>query len=68
MQTKDLTSRETGRDVGHLHYFNRTSLKKLFQEEGFKVVKITSGGIFIRTRRMWGSFLCGDRLIVGVKK
>jgi len=26
--------------AGHLHYFTKASLKKLFQEEGFKVTKI----------------------------
>jgi ubiquinone/menaquinone biosynthesis C-methylase UbiE len=57
-----------GWDGGHLHYFTRTSLKNLFQGEGFKVVKVTSGGIFARPRRIWGSLLGADILVVGVKE
>ena len=62
-----ITSDEVGWDGGHLHYFTRTSLKRLFQDEGFDVVKITYGGIFAKPRRIWGPLLCGDILIVGVK-
>ena len=57
-----------GWDGGHLHYFTRASLKRLFLDEGFKVMEITSGGIFARPRRIWGSLLGADILIVGVKK
>lgn len=57
-----------GWDGGHLHYFTRASLKKLFQDEGFKVVKITNGGIFARPRRTWGSLLGADIVVVGVKE
>ena len=62
-----ITSDEVGWDGGHLHYFTRTSLKRLFQDEGFEVVKITSGGIFAGVRKIWSSLLSGDILIVGVK-
>jgi len=62
-----VTSGATGWDGGHLHYFTRTSLKRLFEQEGFSVVKMTSGGIFARPRRIWGSLLAGDILIVGIK-
>jgi hypothetical protein len=63
-----MASNTEGWDGGHLHYFTRTSLKKLFQDEGFKVVKVTSGGIFARPRRIWGSLLAADILVVGVKE
>lgn len=53
-------------DYAHLHYFTRASLRDLFDQEGYKVVKITSGGIFGRERRMWGSLLGPDILMVGV--
>ena len=63
-----VTSTETGWDGGHLHYFTRSTLKVLFEEEGFDVINITSSGIFARIRRILGSLLCGDILIVGIKK
>jgi ubiquinone/menaquinone biosynthesis C-methylase UbiE len=63
-----ITSNEVGWDGGHLHYFTRLSLKRLFKKEGFVVVKIAYGGIFAKVRRIWGSLFCGDILIVGVKK
>lgn len=62
------TSDALGWDGGHLHYFTRGSLKGLFLDGGFRVVRITSGGIFARPRRIWGSLLGADILIVGVKK
>jgi methionine biosynthesis protein MetW len=54
-------------DYEHLHYFTRTSLKKLFEREGFRVERITSGGIFAKPRRIWGSLLSGDIFMVGTK-
>lgn len=57
-----------GWDGGHLHYFTRASLKKLCQDEGFKVVKITNGGIAARPRRIWGSLLGADIVVIGVKE
>ena len=57
-----------GWDGGHLHYFNKASLKKLSMDEGFRVVKVTSAGIFARPRRVWSSLLSADILIVGVKE
>ncbi len=63
-----VTSDGVGWDGGHLHYFTRASLKKLFLDEGFKVVKVTSGGIFARPRRIWGSLLGADILMVGIKE
>ncbi len=62
-----VTSEETGWDGGHLHYFTRSSLKKLFISQGFAVTKVTSGGIFARVRRVWGSLLGPDILIAGKK-
>ncbi len=62
------TSDEVGWDGGHLHYFTRTSLRRLFESEGFRVVKVTTGGIFACFRRVWGSLLGADILIVGVKE
>ena len=55
-------------DYAHLHSFTRASLRKLFETEGFEVTRITSGGIFARPRRIWGSLLSADILIVGAKK
>lgn len=54
-------------DFQHLHSFTRASLKHLFQKEGFKVIRITSGGIFAKPRRIWGSLLSPDIFIVGTK-
>jgi SAM-dependent methyltransferase len=56
-----------GWDGGHLHYFTRASLKKLFLEHGFDRVKVTNGGIFAGIRRIWGSLLGADIFIVGRK-
>jgi ubiquinone/menaquinone biosynthesis C-methylase UbiE len=52
-------------DAGHLHYFTRSSLKQLFEKEGFSVMKITSGGPFRKIRNIWGSLLSSDIMIVG---
>lgn len=62
-----ITSRASGWDGGHLHYFTRSSLKQLLQGGGFNVVKITAGQPF-GFLRVWGSLLCGDILIIGEKK
>jgi len=56
-----------GWDGGHLHYFTRSSFKKLLVDQGFDIVKVTNGGIFARFRRIWGSLLGADIFIVGVK-
>lgn len=61
------TSHDHGWDGGHLHYFTRASMKKLLTDEGFKVVQITSCGIFAGPRRVWGSLLAADLAIVGTK-
>lgn len=61
-----VTSRQIGWDGGHLHYFTTASLKKLLMDEGFNVTKITCGGIFARPRRLWGSLLGADILVVGL--
>lgn len=63
-----ITSKGYGWDGGHLHYFTKSSLKKMFEDEGFKVLKITHGGIFYKFRRWWGSLLCGDLMVFGIKK
>ncbi len=62
------TSDEVGWDGGHLHYFTRSSMRKLLEIEGYNNIRITSGGIFPNLRRFWGSLLCEDILIIGVKK
>lgn len=56
---------EGGWDGGHLHYFTTGSLKKLFLEEGFKVIKTDYGG---PSRKFWGSLLSVEVLIVGRKQ
>ena len=63
-----VTSGEIGWDGGHLHYFTRTALKDLCSKQGFKVVNITSGGIFAKMRRIWGSLLGADIFIAAVKQ
>lgn len=63
-----VTSNAPGWDGGHLHYFTRASLSKLFLDGGFTIVRITSGGIFAEPRRIWGSLLGPDIVIAGVKK
>ena len=64
-----VTSAEPGlSDGGHLHYFTRASLKKLFLDEGFRVVRITSGGIFAKPRRIWSSLLGADIVMLGIKE
>lgn len=59
-----VTSTGEGWDGGHLHYFTRGSLKKLFQQEGFNVSKILWGG---PSRKFWGSLLSQDILVAGKK-
>lgn len=63
-----VTSRQIGWDGGHLHYFTRSSLKKLLTDHGFKVKTITCGGIFARPRRIWGSLLGSNIFVVGIKE
>ena len=66
-----VTSNEEGWDGGHLHYFTRASLKKLFLDDGFKVAKITSGGILATLGRPWSllsPLLDGDIIMVGIKE
>lgn len=60
-----VTSKASGWDGGHLHYFTRSSLKQLLEKEGFSVMKITAGGLFRKIRNIWGSLLSSDILIVG---
>lgn len=62
-----VTSDASGWDGGHLHYFTRASLKRLLLDEEFKIMKITSGGIFARPRRLWGSLLGADIIMLGIK-
>ncbi len=62
-----VTSDEAGWDGGHLHYFTVQPLKKLLADQGFEIVRVTSGGIFARIRRIWGSLLGPDIFIVGKK-
>lgn len=57
-----------GWDGGHLHYFTGASLQELFEDEGFRVVKCTCGGIFAGPRSFWGYLLGGDILVKGIKK
>lgn len=63
-----VTSRQIGWDGGHLHYFTRSSLKKLLTDHGFKVKTITCGGILARPRRIWGSLLGSNIFVVGIKE
>ena len=60
-----VTATAEGWDGGHLHYFTRGSLKKLFQQEGFEVTQILWGG---PSRKVWGSLLSVNILVVGKKK
>ncbi len=62
------TSAGQGWDGGHLHYFTQGSLKRLLEDSGFKIDKITGSGIFANLRNWWPSLLCGDLIIKAVKK
>lgn len=62
------TSNQSGWDGGHLHYFTESSLKKLLEDSGFQVIKITGSGIFANLRSWWPSLLCGDIIIKAIKK
>ncbi len=59
------SSAKEGWDGGTLHYFTISSLKGLFEKEGFKVTKIAYGG---PSRKFWGSLLSEEVLIAGIKK
>jgi ubiquinone/menaquinone biosynthesis C-methylase UbiE len=63
-----VTSAESGWDGGHLHYFTRPALKRLFSEQGFRVLTVTNTGLFAGIRRVWGSLLGADIVIAGRKK
>ncbi|MDD5082498.1 MAG: class I SAM-dependent methyltransferase [Dehalococcoidales bacterium] len=63
-----VTSDESGWDGGHLHYFTVTSLKNLFRQEGLEVIKVDYSGIFASVRKVWGPFLGGDIVAVGIKR
>jgi len=63
-----MTSDGPGWDGGHLHYFTRPSLKNLLGSGGFRVTRMTCGGILPRMRRPWGSLLGPDILVVGTKE
>jgi methionine biosynthesis protein MetW len=63
-----ITSNQRGWDGGHLHYFTKSTLKKLIQDMGFEISTISHGGVFSNFRKIWGAFLCGDIFIVGIKK
>ena len=62
------TSKGNGWDGGHLHYFTKSTLKSLLKEYNFKIESIHYGGLLYKLRAWWGSLLCGDILIIGVKK
>jgi len=57
-----------GWDGDHRYYFTKASFQKLFRDEGFKVVNITNSGIFTRPRKIRGSLLGVDIVVVGVKE
>ena len=59
-----VTSDGEGWDGGHLHYFTKDSLKRLFQQEGFGVTRVVYGG---PSKRSWGALLSQVILILGVK-
>jgi SAM-dependent methyltransferase len=51
--------------AGHLHYYTRSKLKKVFREYGFRVARFAYGG---PSRRLWGSLLSNSILVVGIKQ
>ena len=59
-----ITSRATGWDGGHLHYFTKKSLVQAFISNNFKKGFITISGIFSSIRKIWKSLLGAD-LILG---
>ena len=59
-----ITSRASGWDGGHLHYFTKKSLIQAFISNKFKKEFITISGIFSSVRKIWKSLLGAD-LILG---
>ena len=59
--------REIGWDGGHLHYFTKKSLRKLLEESGFKILKVSGSGFFAKFRNFWPSLLTGDLCIKAEK-
>ncbi|HUT09662.1 MAG TPA: class I SAM-dependent methyltransferase [Thermoguttaceae bacterium] len=55
-------------DGGHLHYFTCSSLKRLYRQFGFQVVRTVGfGRVLGRLRSLWPSLLSGSALLVGKK-
>jgi len=63
-----VTSDDPGWDGGHLHYFTASSLRTLLTENGFRVVKITNCGLLANIRKIWGTLLAADIVIVAKKE
>tara|TARA_Y100000310_G_C20702611_1_gene831356 strand:+ start:954 stop:1562 length:609 start_codon:yes stop_codon:yes gene_type:complete len=61
------TSIAPGWDGNTFHYFTLQSLKKLLQEQGFKIEKVSGSGIFAKYRNFYPSLLTGDLMIRAVK-
>jgi ubiquinone/menaquinone biosynthesis C-methylase UbiE len=62
------TSLQCGWDGGTLHYFTLESLRRLFEECGFRVERCSGSGAFARWRAWWPSLLTGDLIVCGSKR
>lgn len=54
-------------DGGMIHYFTFTSLKKLLNENNFKILVKTNSGIFSKLRMIWPSLLSSDIIYKSIK-
>ena len=49
---------------GRLHNFTESSLRKLLENEGFKINKVVGSGFLNKIRSVWPSLLCGDLIFI----
>lgn len=61
------TGNEIGWDGGHLHYFTFETVRQLLEQNGFKIVKESTSGIFMKARLVYPSLL-GANIIIKAKK
>lgn len=55
-----ITSRDSGWDGGHLHYFTKRALDQFLEKEGFKILARRTTGGHPRIREKWISLMAGE--------
>jgi ubiquinone/menaquinone biosynthesis C-methylase UbiE len=60
--------KEIGWDGGHLHYFTQKTFCRFIEESGFKILKVSGGGLFANFRNFYPSVLTGDICVKAIKK